>query len=57
MGAIMSTPVAFAEGYLVASNAYDGYMYVIGKGQSATSVTAPDKAITLGENLVNKRNS
>ena len=54
MGAIMSTPVAIAEGYLVASNAYDGYMYVIGKGQSATTVTAPDKAITLGENLVIK---
>jgi hypothetical protein len=54
MGAIMSTPIAIAEGYLVASNAYDGYMYVIGKGQSTTAVTAPDKAITLGENLIIK---
>jgi hypothetical protein len=54
MGAIMSTPVAIADGYVVASNAYDGMMYVIGKGQSVTTVTAPDKALTLGDSLIIK---
>ena len=54
MGAAMSTPISIADGYLVASDAYDGYMYVFGKGQSATTVTAPDKALTLGEYLVIK---
>jgi hypothetical protein len=54
MGEIMSTPVAIAEGYLAASNAYDGYMYVFGKGQSATTVIAPDKALTLGDSVIIK---
>jgi outer membrane protein assembly factor BamB len=41
-------PGAIADGYLTASNPYDGYMYVFGKGQSATTVTAPDVAVPLG---------
>ena len=32
------TPGAIADGYLTASNSYDGYMYVFGKGKSATTV-------------------
>ena len=42
------TPGAIADGYLTASNPYDGYMYVFGKGRSATTVTAPDFAVTKG---------
>jgi outer membrane protein assembly factor BamB len=41
-------PGAIADGYLTASNSYDGYMYVFGKGMSATTVTAPDVAVPLG---------
>ena len=41
-------PGAIADGYLTASNPYDGYMYVFGKGQSTTTVTAPDVAVPLG---------
>jgi outer membrane protein assembly factor BamB len=37
-----------ADGYLIASNSYDGYMYVIGKGKSATTVSAPDVSVPLG---------
>ena len=42
------TPGAIADGYLTASNPYDGYMYVFGKGPTATTVTAPDVAVPLG---------
>ena len=28
-----------ADGYLTAGNSYDGYLYVFGKGQSATTVS------------------
>jgi hypothetical protein len=42
------TPGAIADGYLTASNSYDGYMYVFGKGESATTVTAPDVAVPKG---------
>jgi hypothetical protein len=42
------TPGAIGDGYLTASNSYDGYMYVFGKGKSATTVTAPDLSVPLG---------
>jgi hypothetical protein len=42
------TPTAIADGYLVATNSYDGYAYCFGKGQSQTTVTAPDVAIPKG---------
>jgi hypothetical protein len=42
------SPGAIADGYLTASNSYNGYMYVIGKGQSETTVTGPDTAVPLG---------
>jgi hypothetical protein len=45
---------AVADGYLTTSNNYDGYMYVFGKGQSATTVTAPDTAVTLGNSIMIK---
>jgi len=41
------SPGPAADGYLTASSNYDGYMYVLGKGQSATTVTAtPNIAMT-----------
>ncbi|HLN46494.1 MAG TPA: PQQ-binding-like beta-propeller repeat protein [Candidatus Sulfotelmatobacter sp.] len=45
---------AIADGYLAASNTYDGYMYVFGKGKSATTVTAPDVSVPLGTALTIK---
>ena len=41
-------PTAVADGYLIAGNAYDGYMYVFGKGKSATTVSAPQTTVTSG---------
>jgi hypothetical protein len=46
------TPAAVADGYLVSSNPDDGYMYVYGKGKSATAVSAPQTSIPLGGSLV-----
>jgi hypothetical protein len=43
---------AVADGYLTASNAYDGYMYVFGKGKSATTVQAPLTAIPKGQKFL-----
>ena len=42
------SPGAVADGYLTASCSYDGYMYVFGKGKSATTVTGPDVAVPVG---------
>jgi PQQ-like domain len=46
------TPGAIADGYLTGSNGYDGYMYVFGKGESATTVSAPQTAIMQGQSMV-----
>jgi hypothetical protein len=43
---------AIADGYLTYDNKYDGYMYVFGKGQSATTIQAPLTAITEGQSVV-----
>jgi hypothetical protein len=40
-----------ADGYLTAGNAYDGYTYVFGMGPSATTVSAPQTAITAGQSV------
>ena len=40
------SPGPMADGYLTASNGYDGQMYVFGKGPSLTTVSAPQTAIT-----------
>jgi hypothetical protein len=47
-------PGAVADGYLTASNSYDGYMYVFGKGKSQTTVSTPDVAVTMGTSVVIK---
>lgn len=49
-----ATPGAVLDGYLTASNADDGYMYVYGKGQTATTVSAPDLVVTQGTGVVIK---
>ena len=48
------SPGAVADGYLTASSSYFGYMYVFGKGLSATTVTAPDVVIPKGAGVVIK---
>ncbi len=47
-------PGAAADGYITAGNTYDGYMYVFGKGKSATTIEAPMTAIPLGQSVVLK---
>jgi hypothetical protein len=39
---------AAANGYFVAGSNYDGKMYVVGKGPSATTVSVPQTAVTSG---------
>jgi len=49
LGVTESTAVgAIVDGYLVYGCNKDGYMYVIGKGKTATTVTAPDVSVPLG---------
>jgi outer membrane protein assembly factor BamB len=43
---------AVADGFWVFYNYYDGQIYCIGKGPSATTVTAPSVSIELGKSLV-----
>ncbi len=41
-----------ADGYLTASSSYDGYMYVLGKGQSATTVTSTPSITAQGSKVM-----
>jgi outer membrane protein assembly factor BamB len=43
---------AVAEGVLIGYNGYDSQIYCFGKGPSATTVTAPKVAVTLGDPVV-----
>ncbi len=43
---------ASAEGYLTATSQYDGTMYVLGKGQSKTSISGPQTAVAKGGSIV-----
>jgi len=43
---------AVADGYLVYLNVYDMQVYCIGKGPSATTVSAPLTAVTLGSSIM-----
>jgi hypothetical protein len=45
---------AMADGYTTAGDTYNGFMYVFGKGQSVTTVTAPDVAVPSTEGVVIK---
>ena len=43
---------AVADGYLTASNSWDGYMYVFGKGKSATTITSTPAVIADGDTVL-----
>ena len=47
-----ASPGGIADGYLTASDSYDGYMYVFGKGQSKTTVQAPLTQIAQGQGIL-----
>jgi outer membrane protein assembly factor BamB len=46
------TAGAMADGYTTAADGYDGYLYVFGKGLSATTVTASPKTIANGAQVL-----
>jgi hypothetical protein len=46
------SPGAVADGYLAASNSWDGHTYVFGKGLSETTISAPQTAVTLGDSII-----
>ncbi len=48
-----SAELAVADGYLTVGS-IDGYMYVFGKGKTATTVTAPDVIVAKGSGVVIK---
>ncbi len=43
---------AIADGYSTFFNGYDGQIYVVGRGPSATTVTAPEAGLAFGQNVV-----
>jgi len=47
----MATP-AIADGYASFLNGYDMQIYTVGRGPSATTVTAPDAGLTFGQPVV-----
>ena len=51
----MTNPSAvggISDGYMSATSVYDGYQYIFGKGQSTTTVSAPQTQITTGQNAI-----
>jgi len=46
------TPGAIADGYLTGANSWDGYMYVFGKGQSKTTISAPQVSVPKGTTVL-----
>ena len=51
-GEFLTSSYAMADGYNTWFNSYDNSIYVVGKGPSATTVQAPQTAITSGTNVV-----
>jgi hypothetical protein len=49
-----STGIALGDGILINLNTYDNCIYAFGKGPSATTVTAPEVAVTLGDSIMIK---
>ena len=45
-------PAAVSDGYLVAGNSGDGYLYVYGKGPSSTTINAPLTTTPLGQGII-----
>jgi hypothetical protein len=48
----MMAPGGVADGYLTAGDGYDGYMYVFGKGKSATTVTTSPAVVAKGSTVM-----
>lgn len=46
------TAGASTDGYLTAASSFDGTMVVMGKGQSSTTISAPQTAITQGQSVI-----
>jgi len=44
--------MAIADAHLIATNNYDSQIYCFGKGQTATTVSAPDTAVPRGESVL-----
>ena len=51
MGTAMG-PGPAADGYMACASSYDGYMYVLGKGPSKTTVTAPNVQVAKGTTVL-----
>jgi hypothetical protein len=49
-----SASLTISNGYLTAPNGRDGYLYVYGKGKSATTVSAPDVVVPQGTGITIK---
>jgi hypothetical protein len=49
---IGAKPRSIANGYLVATDGENGIQYCIGKGKTATSITAPTTAVTTGTGVL-----
>jgi hypothetical protein len=45
-------PVAAADGYVIGVGINDGKLYCVGKGQTSTTVSAPQTAITAGTTVI-----
>jgi outer membrane protein assembly factor BamB len=54
MGGWWSTSPFIADGYLLDENTYSGTIYCFGKGQTAMTVSAPDTAVNLGQEIIIK---
>jgi outer membrane protein assembly factor BamB len=52
VGSFAQQPWPVADGYLVYLNNYDGQIYCIGKGPSATTVEAPLTAVAKGQSVM-----
>jgi hypothetical protein len=52
LGSELQTGGGASDGYLLSGSTYDGIMYVFGMGPSATTVSAPQTAVTSGDKVV-----
>jgi outer membrane protein assembly factor BamB len=50
--AVFLTGYGIADGYIVTASDYDNLIYCIGKGPSATTVSAPQTSVTMGSTAV-----
>ncbi len=52
VGEFMTTSYAIADGYATWFNGLDNRVYVVGKGPSQTTITAPDMGLASGQSVV-----